>query len=145
VARDSFNRAAYRSVPQQTAYSYETEGQAPEISDEEAFELAQDRGLGEPCEICGDQAKMSTHVAIPCAHSACEACWNVWRENSSACMCCGGIVTRVKRAPVDMLAYTQYERMRAGKTEDVEWATHYMQAEKLEKMMENVSLYLTHK
>ena len=50
--------------------------------------LAQSRGLGEPCQICGDQSQLATHAA-PCCHSACSSCWASW---SQTCMFCNAVI-----------------------------------------------------
>merc|ERR1711937_1076781 len=63
--------------------------------------LAVTRGLGAPCEICGDDRRVATHAA-PCGHSACSDCWRRWPD---ACMFCnlGLSSTDVLPAPAELV------------------------------------------
>merc|ERR1711998_436998 len=62
------------------------------------WELACSLGLGQPCEICGDEGSLATHAA-PCGHSACEDCWKSWAQNR--CMICSAEMpaNSIARAP----------------------------------------------
>jgi len=63
--------------------------------------LAQSRGLGEPCQICGDQSQLATHAA-PCCHSACSSCWASW---SKSCMFCNAVIPEnsITQAPTSIV------------------------------------------
>merc|ERR1711959_115984 len=59
-------------------------------------------GLGRACSICGDEARVKTHAA-PCGHSACEACWGRWLQQSQRCMVCNAPCQGVVQASRDLV------------------------------------------
>jgi len=103
------------------------------------------RGLNEPCVVCCDG--VATHVSVSCGHSACEACWETWQASSSnkCCMLCGGISSGVLRADFSICPKTTSEKAaeaRGGGAERAHWAVLHLQAEKVDRAMQEVKTHI---
>jgi len=74
----------------------------PESAPSIDWDLAKTRGLGQTCEICGDDKHVATHAA-PCSHAACAECWRQWKL--PRCMICSATINAsdVVRAPFDVV------------------------------------------
>jgi len=96
----------YDSITQQECGST-TSDRCGVLDDGIDWEASVSMGLGKPCSICGDEARVKTHAA-PCAHSACKACWGKWLEQSQRCMVCNAPCTpqNIVQAPQSLVPVT---------------------------------------
>ena len=105
------------------------------ISTEEDWDAGKCRGLGEVCQVCC--GRIATHMAVPCSHTACGACWETWQAKKNAqCMICGGGISLVKRASFQVVPESEAERARRIGPRLCGGASWILQAEMTDQILE---------